>query len=354
MLNLVYDHVAHSPATPKDLAAKLGLRKPDFGYPVATAESPTPLDTNKSSMKATWLGHACFLLELPSPDGAARGARILFDPVFSTRCSRFPFMGPTRLIPPPCKLEELPSIDIVVISHNHRDHLDTHSITTLDKLCRPHFFAPLNNGAYFRSKKVPEERTHILDWWDTRNVTVDLPASATGSSEEESKSTIKTTFEVTCTPAQHASGRNSTDKCRMLWASWAIRDPASDKKAWFGGDTAYRTVLKGENEDEAPVCPEFKRIGEKFGEFDLAFIAIGTYRPRDAMSCVHCTPQDSVRVFQDVRAKRAIGMHWYAIFSRLSLTTVLQIHMTLHSVSRIKGNVAIDSGTAHGTTAKAS
>ncbi|KAG8896179.1 hypothetical protein FRC00_006345, partial [Tulasnella sp. 408] len=303
-----YDNVAHAPATPKDFATVLGLRKPNYGYSVATAESPTPVDTDKSSMKATWLGHACFLLELPSPDGATRGARILFDPVFSHRCSPFSFMGPARHIAPPCKLEELPAVDIVVISHNHYDHLDTHSITTLDKLFRPHFFAPLNNGAYFKSNKVPEERTHILDWWDARNVTVDLPTNAT-SSDEESKSTIQTTFEVTCTPAQHFTGRGLTDRFHTLWASWAIRDPASGKKAWFGGDTGYRTVHKGENEDELPVCPEFKKIGEKFGGFDLAFIPIGAYQTRDAMSCVHCAPQDSVRIFQDIRAKRAIGMH---------------------------------------------
>ncbi|KAG8916146.1 hypothetical protein FRC01_003332, partial [Tulasnella sp. 417] len=80
MANFLYDNVAHAPSTPKDFATLLGMRKPDFGYTVKTSESSTPVDANKSSMKATWLGHACFLLELPSPDGAARGARILFDP----------------------------------------------------------------------------------------------------------------------------------------------------------------------------------------------------------------------------------------------------------------------------------
>ncbi|KIO24143.1 hypothetical protein M407DRAFT_213261 [Tulasnella calospora MUT 4182] len=231
-------------------------------------------------MKATWLGHACFLLELPPPDGAARGARILFDPVFSHRCFPFTFIGPARHTPPPCKLEELPSVDIAVISHNHYDHLNTHNITTLDKLFRPHFFAPLNNGAYFKSNNVPEERTHILDWWDARNVT------------------------------------RLDGSVHTLWASWAIRDPASGKKAWFDGDTGYRTVHPGENEDELPVCPEFKNIGEKFGGFDLAFIPIGAYNIREVTSCVHCAPQDSVRIFKDVRAKKAIGTHWYAISSQ--------------------------------------
>ncbi|KIO16214.1 hypothetical protein M407DRAFT_191820 [Tulasnella calospora MUT 4182] len=100
------------------------------------------------------------------------------------------------------------------------------------------------------------------------------------------------------------------DRFHTLWASWAIRDPASGKKAWFGGDTGYRTVHPGENEDELPVCPEFKNIGEKFGGFNLALIPIGAYDIREVTSCVHCAPQDSVRVFKDVRAKKAIGMHW--------------------------------------------
>ncbi|KAG8971364.1 hypothetical protein FRC05_011126 [Tulasnella sp. 425] len=309
VVQFLYGNVVHPPTVPEDFATKLGLRKPDFGYTVTTSlESSTQPDINKSSMKATWLGHACFLLELPSPDGAVRGARILFDPVFSHRCSPFTFMGPARHIPPPCKLEELPSVDIVVISHNHYDHLDTHSITTLDRLFRPHFFAPLNNGAYFKANKVAEERTHILDWWEARNVTIDLPGTAL-SLEETTESTAKTTFEVTCTPAQHFTGRGLMDRFHTLWASWAISDPASGKKVWFGGDTGYRTVHPGENEDEMPVCPEFKRIGEKFGGFDLAFIPIGAYDIREVTSCVHCAPQDSARVFKDIQAKKAIGMH---------------------------------------------
>ncbi|KIO15313.1 hypothetical protein M407DRAFT_104216, partial [Tulasnella calospora MUT 4182] len=198
MMKFMYGNVANPPATPEDFSTKLGLRKPDFGYTTTTSESTTVEDANRTGMKATWLGHACFLLELPPPAGATRGARILFDPVFSHRCGPYTFLGPARHIAPPCKLEDLPSIDIVVISHNHYDHLDTPSITTLDKLFRPHFFAPLNNEAYFKCNNVPEERTHTLDWWEARNVTVDLPTSTT-SSDEAPASTVKTTFEVTCT-----------------------------------------------------------------------------------------------------------------------------------------------------------
>ncbi|KAG9013431.1 hypothetical protein FRB90_006052 [Tulasnella sp. 427] len=301
------DHIVSRPAVPEDLPARLGLRKPDFGYVNSTSSEPT--NANRTRMKATWLGHACFLLELPSPEGASRGPRILFDPVFSQRYSPVTFVGPTRHTQPPCKLEELPSVDIVVISHNHYDHLDTHSVAALDKLFRPHFFAPLNNESYFKSVQVPEERTHILDWWDARNVTVAIPA-AVASSGEAKVSKIRTTFEMTCTPAQHSTRRSLTDRFHALWSSWAVRDPASGKNAWFGGDTGYRTVHSGENEDDVPVCPEFKKIGEMFGGFDLPFIPIGAYGRRGFTSGVHCAPQDSVRVFKDIQARKAIGMHW--------------------------------------------
>jgi N-acyl-phosphatidylethanolamine-hydrolysing phospholipase D len=110
-----------------------------------------------------------------------------------------------------------------------------------------------------------------------------------------------------------------------------LPDPSTGAKIWFAGDTGYRAVKDGDNEDEVPCCPVFKEIGEKFGGFDLALIPIGwisvphsfmtfgvdlvtisysAYLPRAIMSPVHCAPQDSVRVFRDVRAKRAIGMHW--------------------------------------------
>jgi len=83
-----------------------------------------------------------------------------------------------------------------------------------------------------------------------------------------------------------------------------------NKKLWFGGDTGYRSVRDGEDENEVPVCPAFKEIGNRFEGFDLALIPIGAYSPRAALSPMHCAPQDSVCVFKDVKAKKAIGMHW--------------------------------------------
>jgi len=155
---------------------------------------------------------------------------------------------------------------------------------------------------------------HCLDWWDSRLVAVSLPSTSSGVA-------VTGEFLLTCTPGQHLTGRGLFDRFKSLWASWAVEqivpvdcDSSTDigVKVWFAGDTGYRSVKKGQNEDEVPYCPAFGEIGQKFGSFDLALIPIGAYLPRSIMSPVHCAPQDSVRIFKDVRAKKAIGMHWGA------------------------------------------
>lgn len=154
--------------------------------------------------------------------------------------------------------------------------LDTKTITSLNKLQKPHIFAPLGNEPYFESKGIPKSNTHCLDWWDSRTITVALPCSS--SSEEK----ITGVFSLTCTPAQHTTGRGIHDHCKSLWASWAVEAKTTPNlqtgprvKIWFAGDTGYRAVKRGQNEDEVPYCPAFEEIGEKFGGFDLALIPIG-------------------------------------------------------------------------------
>jgi N-acyl-phosphatidylethanolamine-hydrolysing phospholipase D len=207
-------------------------------------------------------------------------------------------------------MEDIPDIDIVVISHNHYDHMDTPTLHTLRDKHNPHFFAPLNNDATFQSVGIPESRFHCLDWWDDREVSVELPVDTSSGSPAP-----KVSFRVTCTPCQHQSARGLFDRMKTLWSSWAVEElsstgQASGFKVWFGGDTGYRYVGVGEDENEVPFCPAFKEIGQKFGSFDLALIPIGAYQPRAAMSGFHASPSDAVRIFQDIKAKKAIGMHW--------------------------------------------
>ncbi|TFK62699.1 N-acyl-phosphatidylethanolamine-hydrolyzing phospholipase D [Pluteus cervinus] len=286
------------PAPSKDSVEKLfPIRKPTWG---ADSVSTTNF---KDKIISTWLGHACFLVEMPKrSDAASRGVRILFDPVFSDRCSPSQLVGPKRFTQPPCKIEEIPEVDVIVISHNHYDHMDTHTLQTLFKRQRkPHIFAPLGNGPYLRSLSIPNENMHLLDWWNRSRV------------EEYTLS-----VDITCTPAQHFTGRGLFDRFKTLWASWVVEEvPTNDtpgdivpRKVYFAGDTGYRAVLEGKKEEELPFCPAFKEIGEKFGGFDFAMIPIGAYSPRHFMSPIHCCPSDSVNLFKDVRAKKALGMHW--------------------------------------------
>ncbi|PPQ96737.1 hypothetical protein CVT26_010221 [Gymnopilus dilepis] len=306
------------PSPPKNIAEIMPIHKPTWGAgPTKSTggsedSDSSPKGDGKDQIKTTWLGHACFLVELPSrlgPSEEGRGVRILFDPVFSDRCSPSQWMGPKRYTPPPCNIEDIPEIDAVVISHNHYDHLDTHTIRTLLKRTTrtPHFFAPLGNGPYFKSLGVPTSHTHIMDWWESKRLVI---------TQSDSKKPLA--VDITCTPGQHFTGRSLTDFFKSLWAGWAVEEVIEDRasasreptKVYFGGDTGYRAVLDGQNEDEVPVCPAFETIGNKFGGFDIALIPIGAYLPRQFMSPIHCAPQDSVRLFKDIKAKRAIGMHW--------------------------------------------
>ncbi|KAF6752440.1 N-acyl-phosphatidylethanolamine-hydrolyzing phospholipase D [Ephemerocybe angulata] len=288
---------------------KLPIRKPTWGLEAEHTKQ------HEASIRTTWLGHACFLVEFPtrSKDPKARGVRVLFDPVFSHRCSPFSWMGPMRYTPPPCNVEDIPDIDAIVISHNHYDHMDTATLKALYKRSPerpPQIFAPLGNAAYFQSIGVPEPSIQVMDWWDSKRLSIQ------GPSTEPSDAGVLS-VDVTCTPCQHFTGRSLTDKFKTLWSSWAVEEvlPASagtvsPLKLFFAGDTGYRSVMDNQKEEDVPVCPAFKQIGKVFNGFDVALIPIGAYLPRQFMSPIHCAPQDSVRIYKDIKAKKGLGMHW--------------------------------------------
>ncbi|GAA95819.1 uncharacterized protein L969DRAFT_51286 [Mixia osmundae IAM 14324] len=295
------------PLPPKDEWVK--VIKPTWGL----TEQDTAATFGKD-IKATWMGHACFLVELPANaneidtsqetnklDLPARGTRILFDPVFSHRCSPSQVIGPARLTKAPVELSKLPHVDLVVISHAHYDHLD---ITTVQSIYarQPkgsvHFFAPLGNKAWFVNNGFKPEHVTELDWWQRRDI-------ALGSDKSTSKESDCT---LTCLPAQHFAGRTPFDKNKTLWSSWAVE--AAGKKVYFGGDTGLRYVPLGGDETEQPQCPAFAQIGDTFGGFDLAFIPVGAFSPRTAFSSVHASPNDAVIIHKHIKSKRSIAMHW--------------------------------------------
>jgi N-acyl-phosphatidylethanolamine-hydrolysing phospholipase D len=281
----------------------------DVTPPTVPVHKPTFLPTRATEkLRATWLGHACYLVEFPG------GLRVLFDPVFTDRCSPFSFLGPKRFTEMPCQIEDIPIVDAVVISHSHYDHLSHPTIVRLkQKFPNVHFFVPLGNKVWF--DKLGISNCTEMDWWQEKTMSL----SATGVPKTgEATSTPDGDIAATigCLPCQHTSGRTPFDRSRTLWASWSVE--SGGKKLWFGGDTGYRTVPElpptefdyDEKYSHLPHCPAFADIGELRGPFDLGLIPIGAYDPRFIMSPMHANPYDSVNIFQDTKCERALGMHW--------------------------------------------
>ncbi|KAJ7467015.1 Metallo-hydrolase/oxidoreductase [Mycena latifolia] len=255
---------------------------------------------------ATWLGHAGFLVQLPCEPGH-RPLRVVFDPIFSDRAFPSAWVGPRRRLPPPCKIQELPEVDFVAVSHNHYDHCDLDALKALwKKSGAVDFLVPLGVKTTLESVGIPADRIHECDWWD--NVTFPPSAGRTVS------------YSFTCTPAQHNSGRGMLDQNWSLWCSWVVQQipeggaPAA-ASVYFAGDTGYQTA--------EGACPVFKEIGAKLGPFDLAMIPIWSgasltvlgkmgYRLADDTHLVtlHATPEDAVRLAADVRARHALAMHF--------------------------------------------
>jgi N-acyl-phosphatidylethanolamine-hydrolysing phospholipase D len=229
------------------------------------------LRANRSNDTLTWIGHATALLQID-------GVNILTDPVFSERASPFTFIGPKRRVPPGLALDELPHIDVVLISHSHYDHLDTASVQALNAQPGgpPVFLVPLGIKAWLAGKGITNAQE--FDW-----------------SDETTVSGLDFWF----VPATHWSARSLTDRNETLWGGWVIKTPkgaARPLSVYFAGDTGY--------------SGDFRRLGAAFGCFDLALIPIGAYAPRWFMGPQHVDPQQAVQIFQDIHAKKAIGIHW--------------------------------------------
>ncbi|KAL1640047.1 hypothetical protein SLS58_007314 [Diplodia intermedia] len=281
-----------------------------------------------------------------------RGLRILCDPVFSARMSPVRFAGPKRFTPPPCALSDLPDCDVVVISHDHYDHLDAPTIRFLvdRERKRQHrlksgrgilFLCGLGVGRHLQGMGVREEEIVELDWWEGVRV------AARGVKGAAAR--------IVATPSQHFSGRGVWDAGKALWCSWVVeevglneagddgdedlseqqkrandaRDAATGggpRRLFFAGDTGYRSVPPGPagaaDDPEAvarlPRCPAFAEIGQLYGPFDLALLPIGCYSPRALLSPVHAAPEDAVCMHRDLRSRRSVGMHYGTVRMPLS------------------------------------
>ena len=133
----------------------------------------------------------------------------------------------------------------------------------------PRVFVPLNNANYLSDAlRTPLSRFHELDWWEERLLRVLLPSNSDNPA-------VNAEVRLSCTPSQHLTSRSAFDRFHALWGSWVIDDMHSHKSVYFAGDTAYRAVRDGEDEDKVPVCPAFAEVGERFGGFDMALLPIG-------------------------------------------------------------------------------
>ncbi len=236
-------------------------QRPDF--PLRTPDL-SAFDEARDAL--TWIGHSTFLVQWG-------GRRLLTDPVFGARASPIGFAGPRRLVPPALRIDQLPKPDLVLISHNHYDHLDEGSVR---RLARRHptltFVVPLGLKAWFAARgwhQVVE-----LDWWQSAEV---------GG------------LRVHAVPAQHFSGRTARDRNRTLWCGFIVEDPAG-RKLFFAGDTGY--------------SPDFRDIGARFAPVDLALIPIGAYAPRWFMKAMHVDPDEAVQIHQDLQSRQSVAMHW--------------------------------------------
>jgi len=221
------------------------------------------LSDSPHGMKATWLGHSTVFLDL-------EGTRILTDPVWSERSGPFSWIGPRRYYAPPIPLAELPQPAVVVISHDHYDHLDRRTLEAM-RDWDTRFVVPLGVGARLVRWGIRPERITELDWWEHTQVD---------------------TVEITATPARHASGRGLFDKDRSLWAGYAFRSP--EHRVYFSGDTG--------------LFPGMEEIGKRLGPFDLTMIETGAYGP--AWPDWHLGPEQAVQAHLMVRGTRMLPIHW--------------------------------------------
>ena len=238
--------------------------------PQGPLPSMSPLDAWKrpsaSGLRATWLGHSTVLLEM-------EGWRVLTDPVWGPRASPLPLVGPRRFQPVPVPLRKMPDIDLVVLSHDHYDHLDYPTIRELARHSDVPFVTSLGVGAHLEGFGVAPERIHELDWWETHAL-------------------ANSGVTVTAAPSQHFSGRGLKDRNATLWSSMVIRTPRH--AVFFSGDTGLTT--------------EYQAIRDRLGPFDLVMLEVGAFHP--AWGDIHLGPDHALEALALLGGGPFLPVHW--------------------------------------------
>jgi L-ascorbate metabolism protein UlaG (beta-lactamase superfamily) len=225
---------------------------------------PPPGRVAPDRIAATFIGHSTFLVQLG-------GVCVLIDPIWSKRCSPVFFAGPRRVRRPGQRLDALPGVDLLLVTHNHYDHMDLPTLRRVRARWAPPVATGLGNARHLAKADI---RSVVeLDWWQS----IELAGAR-----------------VTYVPAQHFSARGLYDRNCCLWGGFVVE--AGGAVVYFAGDSGY--------------CPHFAEIGRRFPRIDLALLPIGAYEPRWFMRQQHVDPEEAVRAHLDLGARRSLGMHF--------------------------------------------
>jgi L-ascorbate metabolism protein UlaG (beta-lactamase superfamily) len=215
--------------------------------------------------RIAFVNHSTFLIQVG-------GLNILTDPVWSVRASPFSWIGPKRIRPPGIRMEDLPRINAVLLSHNHYDHLDIDTVIALQERFHPRFIVPLGVGKFLEENGLVSHSE--LDWWTS------VP--------------LADNISVEAVPAQHFSGRGMFDRDATLWCGYVIKTALGN--IYFAGDSGYNSLI-------------FQQIGTKFKP-TVSIIPIGAYKPEWFMSPIHCSPAEAVQIHLDLRSRLSIASHF--------------------------------------------
>jgi L-ascorbate metabolism protein UlaG (beta-lactamase superfamily) len=227
---------------------------------------PKPPERVGRGARITFVNHSSFLIQ-------ADGINILTDPVWSQRVSPFQWAGPSRMRPPGIRFEDLPKIDLVLLTHNHYDHLDLPTLQKLHKDHHPKILTTLGIKKFLNNHRI--DTATELDWWET--------------------ATFNDSLSIQCVPAQHFSSRGMFDRDATLWCAFVLRRAGGN--IYFVGDTGYNATI-------------FKEIGKRCGPIDIAIIPIGAFKPEWFMSPIHVSPAEAVMIHKEIHARLSIATHF--------------------------------------------
>lgn len=225
-----------------------------------------PLDHFKDGIRVTFVNHSTFLIQVD-------GLNILTDPIWSKRASPFPCIGPKRIKLPGIRFEDLPKIHVVILTHNHYDHLDIQTMRMLFGAHHPRIISPLGIKTFLEREYI--SGVAEADWWD--------------------EFAINSQVKIQAVPAQHFSGRGMLDRDVTLWCGFVIK--TSKGNVYYAGDTGYNELT-------------FKEIGTRFSPIKISFLPIGAYKPGWFMSPIHTSPEEAIKIHRDVQSETSIAMHF--------------------------------------------